>query len=266
MTCIISCIVEGHGEVSSVPVLLRRIAAQHDPTAIVHVLAPLRVPPTSSGDRGSWSGTWSSPPAESAPTAVSWSFWMPMTQITARLGWGRSSWRDASPSAATFRSRWSSPSGSSRRGSSPPRRHWRGGEDWLPISGRPTNRRRFEAPRSGCGVAWLWVPPPRPPRTSLRRPPFSTSNVARAASPSFDKCHREGPAFSGVGANPIVRSPIPGAGRWRRRGGPATRSSHRPHWVRRPPLSRALALRRPGRRPGRRPRWRRAARRPRPTG
>lgn len=44
MTCVISCIVEGHGEVSSVPILLRRIAAAHDPMTTVRVPPPLRVP------------------------------------------------------------------------------------------------------------------------------------------------------------------------------------------------------------------------------
>lgn len=43
MNRIISCIVEGHGEVSSVPILVRRIADGHDPTAPVRVPPPLRV-------------------------------------------------------------------------------------------------------------------------------------------------------------------------------------------------------------------------------
>lgn len=43
MSCTISCIVEGHGEVSSVPILLRRIAEGHDPALSVRVPPPLRV-------------------------------------------------------------------------------------------------------------------------------------------------------------------------------------------------------------------------------
>ncbi|MGH9152683.1 MAG: DUF4276 family protein [Acidimicrobiales bacterium] len=44
MTCTISCIVEGHGEVSSVPILLRRIAESLNPAVVVSVPPPLRVP------------------------------------------------------------------------------------------------------------------------------------------------------------------------------------------------------------------------------
>lgn len=44
MTLTISCIVEGHGEVSSIPILLRRIAESLDPTLVVSVPHPLRVP------------------------------------------------------------------------------------------------------------------------------------------------------------------------------------------------------------------------------
>lgn len=40
----VACIVEGHGEVRAVPVLLRRIAHQFDPSFVVDVLPPLRVP------------------------------------------------------------------------------------------------------------------------------------------------------------------------------------------------------------------------------
>lgn len=44
MTCVVSCIVEGHGEVSSVPILIRRIAAGLDPVVAVNVPPPVRVP------------------------------------------------------------------------------------------------------------------------------------------------------------------------------------------------------------------------------
>ncbi|MGH9152377.1 MAG: DUF4276 family protein [Acidimicrobiales bacterium] len=44
MTCTISCVVEGHGEVSSVPILLRRIAQSLNPAVVVSVPPPLRVP------------------------------------------------------------------------------------------------------------------------------------------------------------------------------------------------------------------------------
>jgi hypothetical protein len=40
----IACIVEGHGDVEAVPVLVRRIAALLDPGIGIHVLPPLRVP------------------------------------------------------------------------------------------------------------------------------------------------------------------------------------------------------------------------------
>lgn len=43
MTRIVA-IVEGHGEVAAVPILLRRIAQAHDPRLIVDVPKPLRVP------------------------------------------------------------------------------------------------------------------------------------------------------------------------------------------------------------------------------
>jgi hypothetical protein len=43
VTCTISCIVEGHGEVSSVPILVRRIAAGLDQAVTVNVPPPLRV-------------------------------------------------------------------------------------------------------------------------------------------------------------------------------------------------------------------------------
>lgn len=44
MSCTIVCIVEGHGEVSSVPILIRRIADDRNPPATVQVPRPLRVP------------------------------------------------------------------------------------------------------------------------------------------------------------------------------------------------------------------------------
>jgi hypothetical protein len=40
----IACIVEGHGEVEAVPILIRRIAARVDPSLSIHVRRPLRVP------------------------------------------------------------------------------------------------------------------------------------------------------------------------------------------------------------------------------
>jgi hypothetical protein len=39
-----ACIVEGHGDVRAVPILVRRIAAEIDPAITLHVLPPLRVP------------------------------------------------------------------------------------------------------------------------------------------------------------------------------------------------------------------------------
>jgi hypothetical protein len=44
LTVSIACIVEGHGDVKAVPVLIRRIAAELDPALGVQVLPPLRVP------------------------------------------------------------------------------------------------------------------------------------------------------------------------------------------------------------------------------
>jgi hypothetical protein len=38
------CIVEGHGDRESVPVLIRRLAAKLDPAMIVHIPPPLRIP------------------------------------------------------------------------------------------------------------------------------------------------------------------------------------------------------------------------------
>lgn len=43
-TCVISCIVEGHGEIEALPVLVRRVAGEIDPELVVHVPRPLRVP------------------------------------------------------------------------------------------------------------------------------------------------------------------------------------------------------------------------------
>jgi hypothetical protein len=40
----IACIVEGHGDVKAVPVLVRRIAVEIDPAAQIQILPPLRVP------------------------------------------------------------------------------------------------------------------------------------------------------------------------------------------------------------------------------
>ena len=40
----VACIVEGHGEVRAVPLLLRRIAQEFDPSLVLDVLPPLRVP------------------------------------------------------------------------------------------------------------------------------------------------------------------------------------------------------------------------------
>lgn len=44
MSVRLACIVEGHGEVSAVPVLLRRLAALVDPGLAVHIPQPIRVP------------------------------------------------------------------------------------------------------------------------------------------------------------------------------------------------------------------------------
>lgn len=44
MSFTISSIVEGHGEVSSVPILIRRIAALHQPSMLVEAPRPLRAP------------------------------------------------------------------------------------------------------------------------------------------------------------------------------------------------------------------------------
>lgn len=44
MTTRIACIVEGHGEVESVPILIRRIALDIDPGYVPHVLPPHRIP------------------------------------------------------------------------------------------------------------------------------------------------------------------------------------------------------------------------------
>lgn len=44
MNVAVACIVEGHGEVEAVPILIRRIAAELDPALVVQVLPPLRVP------------------------------------------------------------------------------------------------------------------------------------------------------------------------------------------------------------------------------
>jgi hypothetical protein len=40
----VACVVEGHGEVPAVPVLVRRIAQELDPALPIHVPPPLRVP------------------------------------------------------------------------------------------------------------------------------------------------------------------------------------------------------------------------------
>jgi len=40
----IAAIVEGHGEIESVPLLLRRIAAEVDPALVVEVVGPIRIP------------------------------------------------------------------------------------------------------------------------------------------------------------------------------------------------------------------------------
>lgn len=40
----VGCIVEGHGEVEAVPVLIRRIAAAVDPTLVLRIPHPIRIP------------------------------------------------------------------------------------------------------------------------------------------------------------------------------------------------------------------------------
>ena len=42
----IGCIVEGHGEVKAVPTVIRRIASELDPSIVVDIPPPLRVPKT----------------------------------------------------------------------------------------------------------------------------------------------------------------------------------------------------------------------------
>jgi hypothetical protein len=43
-TIVIGCIVEGHGETRALPVLIRRLAQEIAPTAVVEVPSPVRVP------------------------------------------------------------------------------------------------------------------------------------------------------------------------------------------------------------------------------
>jgi hypothetical protein len=40
----LGCIVEGHGEIESVPILVRRIAQEVDPQLVVHLNSPIRIP------------------------------------------------------------------------------------------------------------------------------------------------------------------------------------------------------------------------------
>jgi hypothetical protein len=40
----VACVVEGHGEVESVPIILRRIVGEIDPTIYVDVTRPIRIP------------------------------------------------------------------------------------------------------------------------------------------------------------------------------------------------------------------------------
>lgn len=42
----IACIVEGHGEVEAVPILVRRIAREFDPRLVIQLNPPIRVPKT----------------------------------------------------------------------------------------------------------------------------------------------------------------------------------------------------------------------------
>ena len=44
MTVKIGCIVEGHGEVEAVPILIRRLAARHYPELITVIPTPIRIP------------------------------------------------------------------------------------------------------------------------------------------------------------------------------------------------------------------------------
>ena len=43
MTVKIGCIVEGHGEVEAVPILIRRLAARHYPELITVIPTPIRI-------------------------------------------------------------------------------------------------------------------------------------------------------------------------------------------------------------------------------
>ena len=40
----IACIVKGHGEIEAVPIVVRRIALEADPTLVLHIPPPIRVP------------------------------------------------------------------------------------------------------------------------------------------------------------------------------------------------------------------------------
>ena len=44
MEITIGCIVEGHGEVEAVPILIRRLASQYDPAMSVRIPPPIRIP------------------------------------------------------------------------------------------------------------------------------------------------------------------------------------------------------------------------------
>lgn len=46
MEITIGCIVEGHGEVEAVPLLIRRLASEVDPSVSVRIPAPIRIPKT----------------------------------------------------------------------------------------------------------------------------------------------------------------------------------------------------------------------------
>ena len=186
----VASIVEGDGDVESVPVLLRRIAGMLREDLVLDLPKPSRSAclVTACSRSASSSGLWSSRPGRRDPAAASSSCSMPTR--TARRSWGLRYSLARERRGATGGSMWSWPRRSTRPGSSRPP---------PPFAGHRGIREDLQAPRAPEEIRgakeWLSrnMTAGRSYRETLDQPALTAVFDLRSArqAPSFDKLWRE---------------------------------------------------------------------------
>lgn len=198
----VASIVEGDGEVSALPILLRRINEWQSPGLYVNALPPIRV----RRDRflnkdDEFRNISCSRPRNAAKRDGYWFCWTPMMIAPPR--WERKLSGDRNRSFPTAGCRSCSRTASLRPGLSPPPNPSTNNGDSVSTRQRPSRRRLRAMQRSGCPNAWR-APTGKPsinPHFRLVSTCYRLS-MAAALSASFarsgadrwrDKCRKERP-------------------------------------------------------------------------